>query len=138
MPERLRLSRQRDWRKPQGAVVVSRPSRWGNPFTLDWARLGYPDLTDGEARAFVVAAFRSWLTDNNYAAPLSGLAERRTWILEHLHELRGKSLACWCPLPGDGQEDHCHARVLIDLAQAEGTTEATHDARNTFPQVTAP
>ena len=32
MPERIQLRRTKDWRKPEGAIVVSRPSRWGNPF----------------------------------------------------------------------------------------------------------
>lgn len=34
MPERIRLSRAKGWRKPEGAVAVARPSRWGNPFVL--------------------------------------------------------------------------------------------------------
>lgn len=34
MPERIQLRRTRGWRKPAGAVVVARPSRWGNPFRL--------------------------------------------------------------------------------------------------------
>lgn len=32
MPERIHLRRVAGWRKPAGAVVVSRPSRFGNPF----------------------------------------------------------------------------------------------------------
>jgi uncharacterized protein DUF4326 len=32
MPERIQLRRTVGWRKPEGAVVVSRPGRWGNPF----------------------------------------------------------------------------------------------------------
>jgi hypothetical protein len=32
MPERIQLSRAKGWRKPPGAIVVSRPSKWGNPF----------------------------------------------------------------------------------------------------------
>lgn len=32
MPERIQLRRTKGWRKPEGAVVVARPSRWGNPF----------------------------------------------------------------------------------------------------------
>ena len=32
MPERIKLSRARGWRKPEGAIVVARPSKWGNPF----------------------------------------------------------------------------------------------------------
>jgi hypothetical protein len=32
MPQRIQLSREKGWRKPEGTVVVSRPSKWGNPF----------------------------------------------------------------------------------------------------------
>lgn len=38
MPERIQLRRVAGWRLPQGAVVVSRPNRWGNPFAY---RTGY-------------------------------------------------------------------------------------------------
>lgn len=31
-PQRIRLSREKGWRKPEDAIVVSRPSKWGNPF----------------------------------------------------------------------------------------------------------
>ncbi|WP_081865903.1 DUF4326 domain-containing protein [Blastococcus sp. URHD0036] len=31
---RIRPSRVRGWRKPVGAVVVARPTRWGNPFRV--------------------------------------------------------------------------------------------------------
>lgn len=31
-PKRLQLQRTAGWRKPAGAVVVARPSKWGNPF----------------------------------------------------------------------------------------------------------
>lgn len=31
-PQRIQLSREKGWRKPEGAIVVSRPSKWGNPF----------------------------------------------------------------------------------------------------------
>nr|WP_268825129.1 DUF4326 domain-containing protein [Mycobacteroides chelonae] len=46
MPERIQLRRTRGWRKPEGAIVVSRPSRWGNPFriyhghSLIWPQMG--------------------------------------------------------------------------------------------------
>ena len=30
-PRRIQLRRTRGWRKPPGAVVVPRPTRWGNP-----------------------------------------------------------------------------------------------------------
>lgn len=31
-PRRIQLRRTKGWRKPEGAVVVARRSRWGNPF----------------------------------------------------------------------------------------------------------
>ena len=34
MSERIRLSRQRGWRMPEGAVKVDRSTKWGNPFAL--------------------------------------------------------------------------------------------------------
>ncbi|WP_156803257.1 DUF4326 domain-containing protein, partial [Mycobacterium gordonae] len=34
MPSRIQLRRTKGWRKPEGAIVVARPSKWGNPFRL--------------------------------------------------------------------------------------------------------
>ena len=34
-PRRLKLSRQKGARLPQGAVVVARPTKWGNPYRPD-------------------------------------------------------------------------------------------------------
>lgn len=31
-PKRIQLRRTKGYRKPEGAIVVARPSRWGNPF----------------------------------------------------------------------------------------------------------
>lgn len=33
-PQRIQLRRTKGWRKPTEAIVVARPSRWGNPFRL--------------------------------------------------------------------------------------------------------
>lgn len=116
MATRIRLSRAKGWRKPEGAVVVSRPSRWGNPFTLDWVRLGYPNETDHNARIVAVQTFHWWLTDDKCADMFTLIKPRRAWILEHLPELAGRDLACWCPLPKANEVDWCHAAVLLLLA----------------------
>lgn len=34
VPQRIQLKRTKGWRKPMGAIVVSRPSKWGNPFKV--------------------------------------------------------------------------------------------------------
>jgi hypothetical protein len=33
-PKRIQLRRTKGWRKPEGAVVVTRPGKWGNPFRV--------------------------------------------------------------------------------------------------------
>lgn len=40
----------------------------------------------------------------------------RTRLCQRLPELRGHNLACWCPLPKPGEPDHCHATVLLEVA----------------------
>lgn len=92
-PRRVRLSRRRGWRKPAGAVVVARPSRWGNPFPVG------PDRTRAEA----VAAYERAL-----------LAGKLPFGVEDVRrELAGRDLCCWCPL-----DEPCHADVLLGVANA--------------------
>lgn len=116
MPERIQLRRTKGWRKPEGAVVVARPSRWGNPHvisrvpTLDgrghyWQIVTDPErelhmirLTEVEARECAVETFSRTLR-------YRGL---------DLEPLRGRDLACWCPL-----DQPCHADVLIEIANTE-------------------
>lgn len=124
MPERIQLRRTKGWRKPENTVVVARPSKWGNPFTMAAYRamerdLCMPPESEAAVRAELVAAFRSvvkfgpysayWSPDN-YQAVLT--------ICDGLNagELRGKNLACWCPL-----DQPCHGDVLLELVSAEVT-----------------
>lgn len=50
LPERIQLRRTKGWRKPTGAVVVARPSQWGNPFRYHTYRaLARVPAVDGSA-----------------------------------------------------------------------------------------
>lgn len=67
MPKRIQLRRSKGYRKPPDAIVVARPSKWGNPvpITGDWIMwtavgLGYRGDAAGR-RAAAVAIHRSWL-----------------------------------------------------------------------------
>ena len=122
-PVRIQRKRTRGWRKPEGAVIVTRPSRFGNPFTFAMAyELGYADHGDTEtARRAVLGAFRSWLAGNRLMWQSEEGDTARQRILDGLPELRGKDLACYCPLPAEGDPDNCHAAVLLDLANQEAT-----------------
>lgn len=78
---------------PAGAVKVDRSTRWGNPYVGD----GPHD------RAKMVALFAAYCARPEQAAFVAAVQAA----------LRGKDLACWCPLDGP-----CHADVLLVLANA--------------------
>lgn len=124
---RIQLRRCAGWRLPLGAVVVSRPSKWGNPFDWREAQAEWGG-SDDEARAAVVGIYRDWLTMTEPERFPAHLRARRVAILADLSTLRGKSLACWCK-----PNSPCHADVLLDLAAfsdgaGHGTIEGdTHD-----------
>ena len=115
-PRRIQRRRVKGWRKPDNTVIVSRPSRFGNPFTIAGALEWGGAETAEQARELCVTAFRSWLRGNRdwWMGPEADATRDR--ILAALPELRGRDLACYCPLPEPGQPDHCHAAVLLDLA----------------------
>jgi hypothetical protein len=102
MPERIRLSRAKGWRKPNNTIVIARPTRWGNPFAI-----GKPqpetEQAGGMTREAAVARFRAEL-----------LAGRLQFGVDEVKgELRGKNLACWCSLDGP-----CHGDVLLEVANS--------------------
>lgn len=90
MAQRIRLRRTRGWRKPAGAVVVARPSRWGNPFPV--AELGRPEA---------MRRHREWLLS------------QPDLVAQVRAELAGRDLACWC-----APTEECHADTLIEVANA--------------------
>lgn len=112
-PVRVRLSRAKGWKMPENTVAVTRPGRWGNPFTIPLAiESGYANAET--AQAFVVECFRDWLGPAQrgrdwWQGPESD--RRKRFFAEEIGQLHGKNLACWCK-PGSP----CHADVLLDLA----------------------
>lgn len=108
-PKRLQLSRRAGYRKPEGAVVVARPSRWGNPYSV--AEHGQASAVDRH-RVMVGMAI--------------GNAARNGWPHPYA-ELRNRDLACWCRLCPEHAEGKplgvecskcapCHADVLMEAA----------------------
>lgn len=99
-PMRVQLRRSKGWRMPANTVLVSRPSKWGNPFPI----LSGSGLTESEWRLAALSNFR---------AALHGREHMRLQITVNdvRRDLRGKNLACWCPL-----DQPCHADVLLAVA----------------------
>lgn len=71
-------------------VDITRKSKWGNPFFLD-------DPKDEAAREEVVKQYREWVL-------------KQPDLMLSLHELRGKTLGCWC------SPRSCHGDILNYLA----------------------
>jgi hypothetical protein len=112
MPERIQLRRTKGWRKPDGAVVVSRPTKWGNPFTIAAAiEAGWAD-DEEEAREVAVECFEDVIQYGRASVWwFSNGAEQIDWIRRNVHTLQGSDLACWCR-----PDQACHGDVLIKYA----------------------
>lgn len=97
MPKRIQRKRTKGWRMPKNTVYVGRPSRWGNPTKT-------------------AIGFRRWLDGTNPCwnekEDLNVTEARRHWILQNIHLLIDKDLACWCPL-----DKPCHAHKLLEEAE---------------------
>lgn len=75
---------------PANTVYVGRPTVYGNPYKID-------KITDPDGR-LAIGCYR------DHIKGMIGVDEIRS-------ELRGKNLACFCPL-----DQPCHADVLLELA----------------------
>lgn len=104
MTKRIQLSRKRGWRKPEGAVTVSRSTRWGNPFKVSDVAKRFPSLTIEQCKITVYKDFCVWANSPNQA-------EYRRQVQQHLE---GRDLACWCT-----SGDFCHGDVLLEIANRE-------------------
>lgn len=131
-PIRVQMSRRKGSRLPPNTIVVARPSRWGNwfkvttpheqthgryalgrdPIVVSLNRHGFRDgghwagfADTSEARAYAVDLYRRHL-EATYL-DVDGPIHRENY----LGPLRGKNLACWCPL-----DQPCHADVLLEMA----------------------
>jgi hypothetical protein len=122
MPQRIQLRRNKGWRKPEGAVVVARPSKWGNPFkvgtvinrvAMTYLRMSHVAEIRVSDRAEAVIAYQSWLDGLPLLAGGHDLAPPPPTSTEIREALRGRDLACWCPL-----DQPCHADVLLEVANA--------------------
>ena len=96
MPERIQRRRTKGWRMPEGAVYVGRPTKWGNLFPKGPVVFGFAIVDEVMEFRLLVTGEGQW-----------------PYQKEAQSELKGKDLACWCPL-----DQPCHADVLMEIANA--------------------
>jgi uncharacterized protein DUF4326 len=122
MPARVQLLRTKGFRLQQlhpGAIVVRRPTLYGNPFTVRDAIEDEPGLTVLAARRRCTDYYDMWLGGEiELTDPLR--VNQRAWIVEHLPDLAGHPLACTCPLPEPGEPDWCHGVPLLRRSNRRG------------------
>jgi len=105
-PHRVQRKRTKGWKMPPNTVYVGRPSKWGNPWRVGFIQCSCRTTAECahnlfccDSRAHAVEMYRHWVLNGNL---------RRELVK---YELRGKHLACWCPL-----DQPCHADVLLAVA----------------------
>ena len=78
-------------------------SKWGNPFSHKEGTLAKYKV---ETREKAIEAFKKWITEGE-----------GQYLLNDLHELKGKVLGCWCGSYGIEDKDNlkCHGQILIEL-----------------------
>lgn len=105
MPKRIQRQRTKGWRMPANAVYVGRPSPWGNVFTVGMVTCGHRSAGECSCNTFRRETAAEAVEDfANIPRSEKALARIRA-------ALRGKDLACWCPLGSP-----CHADVLLKIA----------------------
>lgn len=90
MPIRVHRKRIKGWRMPPNTVYVGRPTKYGNPYQVSC------NATDEYRKKQI----------EKYAQSMSVMLKQDAVV-----ELKGKNLACFCPL-----NKPCHADILLKIA----------------------
>jgi len=116
-PRRIQRKRTKGWKMPPNSVYIGRPSIFGNPYpTAAWGAK--------EARTLYTLGLNGKWTELEKRAGHNCLTTLRAVVYfqkirRNLHKLRGKNLACWCPLTRNGKPVPCHGDVLLRAANKE-------------------
>ena len=107
IPIRIQCKRTKGWKMPPNTVYVGRGSVWANPYRVTKTANGCWKVER--------TRFEPTLFEPNRKLEALKLAVNMFGIyMQNYHrvkDLRGKNLACWCPL-----DQPCHADVLLELA----------------------
>lgn len=112
-PHRVQRKRIKGWKMPPNTVSVTRPGKWGNPFKVvgeegHWFVVNENDepiITferRGEALDCCLGNYKEYISHEHNLARVN------------VFELKGKNLACFCPL-----DQPCHADILLELANSK-------------------
>lgn len=121
IPHRVQRQRKKGWKMPRNTVYVGRPGKWGNPIEITYALyLAAVDISQMQKEKVLVGneGEKAWFP---YATAIS-LQKYKKYLEEDLlkrediKQLKGKNLACWCRICENKEYVHCHADILLSLA----------------------
>lgn len=96
---------------PENTVSVTRPGKWGNPFKVgDTVKNHFGKEFKINTAQEAVNCYRNLVLIKLNPGFIFG---QELVITADLSELRGKNLACFCPL-----DQPCHADILLELANS--------------------
>lgn len=108
-PVRVQRKRSKGWKMPENTVYVGRPTKWGNPFKIGEKYMPTQEISQNftkwglcEDNEMSVGFYKEWIKKQNYL------------IADIKKELKGKNLACFCPI-----NKPCHADILLEIANRE-------------------
>jgi hypothetical protein len=118
---------------PENTVKVDRTTGYGNPFPITKGT----ETTEGVTKpVWMVGTWEGpalWFRDTKPEAAELAVNSYRAWITQPAQqnildrakrELRGKNLACWCPIGSP-----CHAEVLLELANSPALAQQKQGER---------
>ena len=97
-PLRIQRRRTKGYKMPDGSIYVGRPTRFGNPW--------HHSTNMSSERC--VNLYEMWIKG------LIKVKGRQPPGMDEVVALRGKRLACWCPLT----KPECHAEILCAMANS--------------------
>lgn len=112
-PHRVQRKRSRNWKMPENTVYVGRPSKWGNPFVVHGDGANMTPWMAATSFKHLLRTEKGWFPQP-LPWPKGKVPKVMTTIAEVKAELKGKNLACWCPL-----DQPCHADVLLKIANSK-------------------
>lgn len=89
-------------------VRIDRVTKWGNPFIM-----GIDGDRDEVCNKYWVWLHEWMLNGKEIKLRIGAREYSNKWVIEHISELKGKNVACWC------SPERCHGHLLVELANKE-------------------
>ena len=104
--QRIQRKRTKGYKTPENTVYVGRPTKWGNPFTVQEYGI------DKAVMLFKECILTPHMVFTHFEEIKSSIEYDRFILMNNnIDTLKGKNLSCFCSLT-----HKCHADVLLELA----------------------